>query len=95
MNRRTQQLRIYTLISVQFILDLLFICFMYLVVYRRIIEPFTEGYRGKQRAYNQQKGTRVFPKESTHLHPTEIEETTKPVVIDAEFTEIPTSEKAD
>lgn len=75
----------------QFILDLLFICFMYLVVYRRIIEPFTEGYRSKQRTYNQQKGSRVFPKESTKLHPTEIEESSKPVVLDAEFTEIPAS----
>ncbi len=65
---------------------------MYLVVYRRIIEPFTEGYRSKQRAYNQQKGTRVFPKESPKIHPTEIEENTKPVIIDAEFTEIASKE---
>jgi hypothetical protein len=72
----------------QFILDIAVLFFVYLIIFRRIIEPFMEGYRGEKKVYNQVKGSRVIKKSSTKLHPTEIEETTKPTIIDAEFTEL-------
>ncbi len=70
------------------LLDILALFFLYLIVFRRIIEPFMEGFRGERKVYNQAKGSRVLKKESTRLHPTEIEESTKPTIIDAEFTEL-------
>lgn len=71
-----------------FFFDIAILFFVYLIIFRRIIEPFFEGYRGEKKVYNQVKGSRVIKKSSTTLHPTEIEETSKPVIIDAEFTEL-------
>ncbi len=75
-----------------FILEVLFV---YILIYRLFVKPFMEGYRTNERRYNQQKGSRIFPKASSKIHPSEIEESSKPIVLDAEFTEIPTTEKAD
>lgn len=71
-----------------FLLDIFVLFFLYLIIFRRIIEPFMEGYRGEMKVYNQRKNTPVVKKSSATLHPTEIEESTKPTIIDAEFTEL-------
>ncbi len=70
------------------VFDIAILFFVYLIIFRRIIEPFMEGYRGEKKVYNQHRNTPVVKKSSATLHPTEIEESTKPTIIDAEFTEL-------
>lgn len=70
------------------VLGLITLFFVYLIVYRRLIEPFMEGYRDKPKVYNDPTVSEALHKKSATLHPTEIEGNTKQEIIDAEFKEI-------
>jgi hypothetical protein len=65
--------------------------FVYLIVYRRIIEPFMEGYHNKQKIYNDPNLSDALKNKSASRHPTEIEGNAKQEILDAEFKEIDSS----
>jgi len=53
-----------------------------LIIYRRIIEPFLEGFRGVRKPYNESQGRPSIKNEPRHGLPKDKE------IQDAEFTEI-------
>ncbi len=70
--------------------EIIILFFVYLIIYRRVIEPFLEGFRNKRKPYNRplQPQGQALKNRSATLHPSEIENSGKQEIIDADFTEL-------
>ena len=74
------------------VLELVTLFFVYLIVYRRVIEPFMEGLRNKKQVYNDPKVSENLKSKSATRHPSEIESNANIEIVDAEFQEIQPSD---
>jgi hypothetical protein len=70
------------------VVELIILFFAYLIIYRRLIEPFMEGYRNRRKIYNDPKVSETLYNKSATRHPSEIEGNARQQILDADFEEI-------